>query len=127
MGASPADERTHNEIMFFLGAGASVPAGIEGVEGMARRIQTELSINHSQDYIANLKEIMKLLKKQEHRNEQAEINVENILEIVERIENRSEDTVSILYDEALPVIKEIDKLRTNNILFSSVIKNAIKQ
>lgn len=55
MDASPADERTHNEIMFFLGAGASVPAGIEGVEGMARRIQTELSINHSQDYIAILR------------------------------------------------------------------------
>lgn len=70
---------------------------------------------------------MKLLKKQKNRNEQSEINVENILEIVERIENRSEDTISILYDEALPVIKGIDKLHKNNILFSSVIKNAIKQ
>jgi SIR2-like domain len=114
-----------SQIIFFLGAGASIPAGIQGVQGMVKEFKHQLNRekqNKFHDIVTKLEQTLK-----NRQSVHLDVNIEELLEAVERIENSEHDILSPFYNDGLSLLTEIKNLRLNNVTLSTLIKNSIKQ
>ena len=86
------------EVLVFLGAGASVPAGVPSVNQMVDRLLTYLLNENESEYCQILTEIVELLREWV-KNERLDkmVDIELLLETVEKIENRG-DILPLFYD-----------------------------
>ena len=79
------------EVLVFLGAGASIPAGIPSVDQMVDRLLKYLSNENDSEYCQILTEVVELIREWvKTKREDMMVDIELILEAVERIENRGE-------------------------------------
>lgn len=117
-----------SEVFVFLGAGASVPAGIPGVEQMVDRLLTYLSDENNFDYLQIIAEIVQLLRHWvKTKKEDRMVDIELILETVEKLENR-DDVLPLFYENEKNIIQKIHNvmLNSNKGLLSDIIKQFIK-
>jgi hypothetical protein len=116
------------EVLMFLGAGASVPAGIPGVEQMVDRLLTHLSHENDREYLQILTELVQLLRHWVNTNsEDKMVDIELILEVVERLENRS-DVLPLFYENKKDIVEKIRQvgLSSKKGLLSDILKRFIK-
>ena len=116
------------EVLIFLGAGASVPAGIPGVEQMVDRLLTYLSHENDFGYLQILTELVQLLRHWVNTNrEDKMIDIELILEVVERLENRG-DILPFFYENEKDIVRKIRQLGLSSKkgLLSDIVKRFIK-
>jgi hypothetical protein len=118
-----------SKIIFFLGAGASVDAGLPGVVGLVNEIWNSSKDKKNKDLspklLAIVKKILYVLKRwKTERNDKTPLDVEILLEAIEKIENLSEDVLSAFYDNKNLKIKR-HAFSTNDQL-STQIKRLIR-
>jgi hypothetical protein len=117
--------KANSEIIFLLGAGASIPAGIRGVQGMVGQFKQQLCIENQKEFRDIVTKLESTLKNRQ--NPHLDVNIEELLEAVERIENSEHDILLPFYDDSLPLLTKIKDMRQNNVALSTIIKNSVKQ
>ncbi|MFZ0512481.1 MAG: hypothetical protein WAM14_12810, partial [Candidatus Nitrosopolaris sp.] len=86
------DEQTNPKIMFFLGAGASVPADMKGVVELVNDYKEWPSSNDKLEDRKIVEEIEEtLLKWLARQNIDRQVDIELVLETIERLENAKSD------------------------------------
>jgi hypothetical protein len=82
---------TDSEVLFFLGAGASVGAGVPATIGMVDGFKAKIA-SHPENSLA-LDKILGTLKKWKRKQgeEETKIDIELLLETIERLENKDQD------------------------------------
>jgi SIR2-like domain len=89
-----SDEQTTPKIMFFLGAGASVPADVKGVVELVSDYKDWLSSNNKSEDRKIVEEIEETLQKWLARqNIDRQVDIELVLEAIERLENANNDVL----------------------------------
>ena len=85
--------------MFFLGAGASVPAGINGVVGLVKDYKEWLAKDKSDDnrIVEQIENLLQewLIEQDSDRK----VNIELLLETIERLENIKDDPLIKFFDD----------------------------
>ena len=83
----------YQEIMFFLGAGASVKGGVPDTFGLVDAFQHKLASQPNN--LRALKKILEILKgwKQSQGDRNQRVDIELLLETMERLENRNQDVL----------------------------------
>jgi hypothetical protein len=120
------------EVIFLLGAGASIPAGIGGVRHMANKFLLKLQEEHRNSYFETANEIRTLLSEWKIDQKEVVIDIELLLETVERLENRHLDVLPLFYNQkkkVLDVFESLERDRSkqeNRPKLSNVIKQFIK-
>ena len=89
--------KTNSEVIFFLGAGASVKAGVSDTFGMVDDFRKEIS--SQPDNLQALDKILGILKqwKREQGDKEERVDIELLLETIERLENRDQDILLRFY------------------------------
>jgi hypothetical protein len=93
--------RSSPEIIFFLGAGASVPAGASAIVELVDDFLKWLKRKRKQDYLKLTERIIEILL-----TYMTEIDIERLLEITERLENVDKDGILHFYDNCIPLLQE---------------------
>jgi hypothetical protein len=109
--------------MLFLGAGASIPAGVPGVEKMVDRLLETLS--NEPEYLELFRDIVDLLQKWVDAKKN-KLDIELLLEAIEKVENKDDDVSSTFYDNEKNVIQRIHNVWLNSnkkVLLSDMRKN----
>jgi hypothetical protein len=83
--------KSYPDILFFLGAGASIDAGLVGVVELKHKFMTWLEKNSKSEH----------LSLQEKRSDKNPVDIEFLLETVEKIENKDEDPLPDFYENKL--------------------------
>jgi hypothetical protein len=87
------------EIMFFLGAGASIDAGVPGVEDMITEFLKQLENEDKKQYLI-VKDIVRVLEDWKNRqNIDSKVDIELLLETIEKLENRHLDVLPLFYTD----------------------------
>ena len=86
------------ELMFFLGAGASIDAGLVGVIQLIAKFKEWLKFTSKIEQLNIVDEILSILQmwKQE-KYDPSNIDIELLLDIIERLEDRDHDLLSFFY------------------------------
>jgi hypothetical protein len=113
------------EVTFLLGAGASIPAQIGGVQSMVNKFLQKLQEEKRKSYFETTNRILSLLSEWRDQN-QAVIDIELLLETVERLENRHLDVVPLFYNQKKNVKKIFKNLDLSKPKLSNIIKRFIK-
>lgn len=113
------------EVIFLLGAGASIPARISGVQGMVSKCISKLQADHRKSYLTT-KQIYTLLLEWKIDQNQAVIDIELLLETIERLENRHLDVVPLFYNQKKKVLKTFQNLDKAKPKLSNIVKQFIK-
>ncbi len=112
------------EVIFFLGAGASIPARISGVQCMVNKFLQKLKEEHRNSHFEIANDIFThLLKWKKDRNE---VDIEIMLETIERLENRRLDVMPLFYNQKKKVLEKLEKLEKSMPKLSSILKQFIK-
>jgi SIR2-like protein len=118
------------EVLFFLGAGASIPAGINGVIGLVDDFKKWLETNHKTDYLAITTDILEIICRKTNTNDYKEkVDIEKLLVIVERLENSDKDLLLDFYENKYPALSKnagYHLISGGNKLLSAEIKRFIK-
>jgi hypothetical protein len=110
--------------MFFLGAGASVPADVKGVVGLVEEYKEWLTSNDKSNDKSIVEQIEKTLRKWlDRQNIDREVDIELLLETVERLENAKNDILLDFYDNAEPILPPLRDDRS----LSAGIKQCIRE
>lgn len=124
------DEPQSAEIMFFLGAGASVPAGLKDVVTVIPDflgwLKTE-QVNYP-NTLDCIKEIITKMEDWYDTNQKGKrVDIETLLEIIERLESSFNDIVPEFFrDRTMRVAESCIKILSRRTL-SSIIKNFIQK
>jgi len=119
------------EVIFLLGAGTSIPAGISGVRDMANKFLLKLQEEHRNSYFEIANGIRTLLSEWKVDQKEVVIDIELLLETIERLENRHLDVLSLFYNQKkiLDIFENLERDRSKQEVrpkLSSVIKKFIK-
>jgi SIR2-like domain len=120
--------KNNSELMLFLGAGASVPAKIPGVEKMVELFLKYLVDEHYSKHLNVIKDIVSILNDWTNKKDR-KVDIELLLEAIEKLENRDDDTLPLFYENKKEIIQKIDDLYLNTdekILVSDIVKRFIK-
>ncbi len=109
---------TPHPVLFFLGAGASVMAGVPATEEMVDRFLESLKANQLAD--RTLKEIVSRLRHWSKESEKRPItDIELLLQVLERLQRPYEDPLTLFFskakydlEEAFPKANLVRSLRT---------------
>ena len=128
------------KVLLFLGAGASIHAGLSGVIGLVKDftdwLKTDasgethyfrdwLTANQTVDYLELVEKIITTIKQKEGDK----IDIEMLLEAIEKIENRDKDILSFFYDKdtfTLRNCKSYNLISDGKKLHSIALKGFIK-
>jgi SIR2-like protein len=119
------------ETIIFLGAGASIYAGINGVIKLVEDFNEWLQLNRKVDYLDINRKIIDIIKKSEseNMNGNTEIDIEDLLMTVEKLENSSKDILLDFYEGSFPILSTCNGynlISGGKTLLSQEIKNFIK-
>src|SRR4026207_1734568 len=90
---------TAHELIFFLGAGASIPAGIMGVRDMTNEFLNQLQKEDHKEHLELTQDILDTLSKwKNNNNDKDQVDVELLLETIEKLENRHSDVMNLFYE-----------------------------
>ena len=88
------------ELIFFLGAGASIDAGLVGVIQLVDKFKEWLKSTSKIDQLNIVVEILSILQMwKEKRYDPSDIDIELLLDTIERIEDRDHDLLSFFYKD----------------------------
>jgi hypothetical protein len=124
----PRPSDNSKEVLIFLGAGASVPAGIPGVDQMVDRLLIYLSHENDSGYLQILTKLVQLLRHWVNTNrEDKMVDIELILEVVERLESGG-DVLPLFYENEKDIVRKIRQVGLNSKkgLLSDIVKRFIK-
>jgi hypothetical protein len=90
--------KTDPEVIFFLGAGASVKAGVPDTFGFVEAFREKISLQP--ENLRALDKILEVLKEWKRRQGDMEgkVDIELLLETIERLENRNQDVLLRFHD-----------------------------
>ncbi len=92
-------QSNNSKIVFFFGAGASVDAGLFDVVRLVNELKQWLESNSRIEYLFMIEAIISTLRKfKHHTKDESDIDIELLLETVERIENRYNDVLQYFYE-----------------------------
>lgn len=94
-GIMSTDSDKKNEIIFFLGAGASVKAGVPDTYGLVKRFKT--SIADQKENSQTLSKIISILTKWRKEQGENKIDIELLLESLEKLESRDKEVLLKFY------------------------------
>src|SRR6185437_16935842 len=86
------------KIIFFLGAGASIPAGINGVVGLVDDYKKNLKTISESDFNIIDKITAMLSEWIAEQKLDRQVDIELVLETIERLENKEKDIILKFYD-----------------------------
>jgi hypothetical protein len=110
-----------SEIIFFLGAGASIPAGVSGVKGMVSKFIEKLERRQ----VKAIKDIVRILNR---KNNDVDVDIELLLETIEKLENRKSDVMPLFYTKKNSTLREFEKLEVDtDVKLSTVLKQFVKE
>lgn len=115
------------ELIFFLGAGASIPAGIRGVAEMVNEFLSQLKQESNQENLEVTTDIINVLNKWKNNNQ---IDIELLLETIEKLENKNHDVMAAFYghkSDLLIKFEDLEKKSNKNMRLSSILKQSIKK
>ena len=112
-------ENSDHEIIFFLGAGTSIRAGVSGVKGMVTKFIEKLERDQSNVHVTVTKDVVDLLLS--WKNNGRDVDIELLLETIEKLENRKSDIMPLFYTKKNSVLKKFEKLEADSDTKLSVI------
>jgi SIR2-like domain len=115
-------ESPANEIIIFLGAVASIRAGVSGVKEMVTKFIQKLEREPSNLHKVT-KDVVDLLSS--WKNGGRDVDIELLLETIEKLENRRSDVMSLFYTAKNSVLKKFEELEIDMKL-SAVLKQFVK-
>jgi SIR2-like domain len=107
-----------SKILFFFGAGASVPAGVKGVVGLTKDLKEWLQEASKSNELQLINKIEEVLQRRTERK----IDVELLLETIEKLEKSGTEVLLDFYENKKPTLPELD-----NIHLSEQIKQFIRE
>lgn len=117
-------------VLFFLGAGSSIPAGLNGVATLVADFRNWLESEHKTDCLDIIENIIFTIKQsKEKRGDKDKIDIEMLLEAIEKIEKRDQDVLQLFYDKntfTLSNCKCYDLISDGKTLLSEEVKKFIK-
>ena len=129
MTSSEPQIQTQSEIMFFLGAGASVPAGLKDVTSVIPDFQEWITKpeNKCQDCSEAVNQIVLIMSNWYASNPNSKsVNIETLLEIVERLEGSFTDMLPDFFKDKTLKLDEVSTGLLKNGRLSSTIKAFIQ-
>ncbi|MPZ08254.1 MAG: hypothetical protein GEU26_17875 [Nitrososphaeraceae archaeon] len=102
------------EIMLFLGAGASLPAGITGVEGMVNKLIKDLQKISYGEYLKIVTEVTEFLRNWVKGKEDKKVDIELLLETIEKMENINNDVISLLFEKKATFLNRFENVIAKN-------------
>jgi SIR2-like domain len=122
---------TAHELIFFLGAGASIPAGIMGVRDMTNEFLNQLQKEDHKEHLELTQDILDTLSKwKNNNNDKDQVDVELLLETIEKLENRHSDVMNLFYENKgniLTKFENLEKIPNYNVRLSTILKQSIKR
>jgi hypothetical protein len=115
------------EVIFFLGAGASIPAPISGVRCMVYKFLEKLKAEYGNSHFEIANGIFTLLSEWKKEKNEVVVDIELMLETIERLENRDLDVVSLCYNQKKKVLENFGNFEKSiTTKLSSNLKQFIK-
>lgn len=111
--------------MFFLGAGASVPADISDVRGLVENFRDYLKSESKSDYYEIVTEIEEVLKNRLSKANR-KVDIELLLETVEKLENREREVLLDFYHDKWFALSKYEDFIQGNKSLSREIKRFIR-
>jgi hypothetical protein len=111
-------EMSDSKIMFFFGAGASIPVGISGVVGLVDDFKEWLQKTSKSNELELINKIHGVLQKSNRRN----VDVEFLLETVEKLEKQEREVLLDFYEGKKLILPALD-----NFHLSEQIKQFIRE
>lgn len=109
-------DKSYSQILFFLGAGASIDAGLVDVVELKHEFMRWLEKNSKSEHISLINDILVSLETwKTKRSDKNPVDIEFLLEIIEKIENKDEDPLSEFYEN------KVLKLERNS-SYNSIMK-----
>lgn len=97
-----------NRILFFLGAGASIPSGLNGVIGLVHDFRKYLMDNSLSKHLELTNTIIMILDQwKKDTNYPNEIDIELLLETIERLENIYGDNIPYFFRNNESKLKDV--------------------
>lgn len=124
------DQNNHSKVAFFFGAGASVDAGLYDVVKLVSELKQWLGSDSQAGYRLIVDAILNDLRRFKHETEdETDIDIELLLETVEKIENRYNDVLQYFCDNKklrLETHRDYSSVFGGNIKLSTKIRLFIK-
>jgi predicted transcriptional regulator len=93
--------------LFFLGAGASIAAGVNDVRGLVKDFRDRSASNSGPEKTQRIEKIIHLLKEWlSNQEEEREVDIELVLETIDRLENIDKDIVSQFFENEIDLVTE---------------------
>lgn len=103
----------------FLGAGASIPAGVSGVKGMVTKFIKKLQGDQRDLHLKVIRNVVDLLSS--WKNGSRDVDIELLLETIEKLENRNSEVMPLFYIAKSRELEEFEKLEAETDMKLSVI------
>jgi hypothetical protein len=118
------------EVIFFLGAGASIPAGISGVVELVDDFKRWLEREGKRDHLDLTERILEVIQTSSKiNNNSSKVDIEKLLDIAERLENSDKDIFLDFYENCIPRLRKSSGyhlISNGNNLLTEEIKRFIK-
>jgi hypothetical protein len=115
------------EVIFFLGAGASIPARISGVQCMVNKFLQKLKEEQRNSDFEFANDIFTLLSEWKKDRKELVVDIELMLETIERLENRHFDVMPLFYNQKNKVLEKFgNSEKSSPMKLSSILKQFIK-
>ncbi len=119
-----------SEIIFVLGAGASVPAGISAIVKLVDDFKGWLIKARKKDYLDLTEKIIEIISTStKNKNKRTKVDIERLLDLTERLEGAHKDLSLDFYENCVPLLQkssEYHLISNGNKLLSEEIKRFIK-
>jgi hypothetical protein len=113
-----------SSLLFFLGAGASVPAGVSDVRGLVKEYIEWLISNSKKDQANRIEKVTRLIADWQMENKfNRKVDIELLLEAIENAERIEEDIVGIFFENEKDMVSEFK----GNSINSKELKMFIKE
>jgi hypothetical protein len=102
------NSNSNPKVLFFLGAGASVPAGINGVIALVHEFKHSLQLDRKLEDLKVINSIIDLLRrwKKYKLQDYSDIDIELLLQTIEKLEDSEEEVLLEFYDNKLSILPE---------------------
>jgi hypothetical protein len=95
------------EVLFFSGAGASVPAGASDVTGLAKDFKEWLQKENKTEYLELTNAILDVINKDPRNNDNRnKADIETLLVITERLENKDRELLLEFFKESTTILSD---------------------
>jgi SIR2-like domain len=122
--------RSPTDILFLLGAGASVPAGINAIVDLVGDLKNWLKRQGKKDYLELTDKIIEIISTSPKiKNDKGKVDIERLLDITERLEGSHKDLFLDFYGDCIPRLQRVSGyylISNGNKLLSDEIKKFIK-